>query len=525
MLKVPGGEVDLGIEEFTLTILDNDPADVVTATLRVSSETVAEGSSETLYIELSKVTTEDVTVTLTVLSGSTATESADYSLLPLAPYVLTAGETELAVGISTVVDGLYEGDETVSFELSVVSGPAVASTVSSVVTVTIVEEVPTVSLALSSESVSEGGEVTVSAELSGGFESEVEVLLEIVGGSADTADYMTPSTLRATLSAGVTSVAYLLTATQDRVYEGFDPETLELRVRVSGAGAVITSSVQTLVLMDDDTVEIGFDPSAYSVDEDSGTLTLTARLLSGTLAPGVDLLVDYATRDVSAYAGSDYTATVGTLVFNSVSLSRQITIAVIDDVISEGEESLTVELASIAPVTLAPSEAVVVILDNDPVASLRIAPITPVTEGETLTVDVVLESVLDATVTVTLEVLNVSAESTDYALPATLTTMIGVGDLMATFEIYAEPDDLYEGDETLLLRASGDIVTGTVEVRATIEDEDVAPRVVFVGTESTVAEGLTVSLSVELEGALSESEIEVAFYGIGRCNGLRCAKS
>ena len=47
--------------------------------------------------------------------AGTATEGADYELLPSAPFVLTPGMTELAVGISTVIDGLYEGDETLEF--------------------------------------------------------------------------------------------------------------------------------------------------------------------------------------------------------------------------------------------------------------------------------------------------------------------------------------------------------------------------------------------------------------------------
>ena len=84
---------------------------------------MSEGSSETLYIVLTEATSEDVTVTLTV--AGTATDGADYELLPSVPYVLTPSMTELAVGISTVIDGIYEGDETLEFVISTLSGPAV----------------------------------------------------------------------------------------------------------------------------------------------------------------------------------------------------------------------------------------------------------------------------------------------------------------------------------------------------------------------------------------------------------------
>ena len=68
-----------------------------------------------------------------------------------------------------------------------------------------------------------------------------------------------------------------------------------------------------------------------------------------------------------------------------------------------------------------------------------------------------------------------------------------------------------KGSETLDLRASTDVVPGIVEGRATILDEDVAPRVRFERTTSTVAEGSSVSISVVLEGALIETDVEVEF--------------
>ena len=117
------------MDRVTVTIIDADEAPVVelpedvTVTLRLSSVTVSEGGSETLYIVLTEATSEDVTVTLTV--AGTATDGADYELLPSVPYVLTPGTTELAVGISTVIDGIYEGDETLEFVISTLSGPAV----------------------------------------------------------------------------------------------------------------------------------------------------------------------------------------------------------------------------------------------------------------------------------------------------------------------------------------------------------------------------------------------------------------
>ena len=221
VLSVVDGPAVIGaVDRVTVTITDDDEAPVVpelpevvvvTATLRVSELSVSEGATTTLYIELSDPTSEDVTVTLSVvLSGSTAEEGTDYRLLPLAPYVLRAGETELAVGISTVVDSIYEFTETIEFVILTLSGPAVTGAVDRVtVTITDDDPVPTVSLELSSESVTEGSVVTVSAELSGAYPAPVEVLFEIVGVSVDLTDYSTPSSLRVTIPAGDTLVSFV----------------------------------------------------------------------------------------------------------------------------------------------------------------------------------------------------------------------------------------------------------------------------------------------------------------------------
>ena len=496
----------------TVTILDDD---VPTLSLELSSESVIEGAGVTVSAVLSSSYTDTVEVLFEVVGGSA--EFADYSTPSSLRVTIPVGATRASFVLTATADLMYEAtDETLTLRLSLLSGGVRLT--GAVQTLTIIDDgpVPTVSLELSSASVVEGVGVTVSAELSVVYASEVEVLLEIVGGSAEFADYLTPSTLRATLPAGSTSVAYVLTATVDGLYEGLAAETLELRVRVFGTGGLISSSVETLEIEDVDKVTIGFQETTYRKAEGENAV-LRVAVLVGTLAPGVELSLNYETLDDSAYASSDYTATVGTLLLNSVSTGQDIIVPLIDDEISEVEERLTVELTAVITsdprVTVAPSVSEILIGDNDPVAGFRIVPIMAVTEGETLTVEVVLDSVSASTVTVTLEdALSGTANSgVDYSLPGMLTATIAVGDLTATFRIATLSDELYEGSETLDLRASTDVVPGIVEGRATILDEDVAPRVRFERTTSTVAEGSSVSILVVLEGALIETDVEVEF--------------
>ena len=110
---------------------------VVTATLRVSELSVSEGDTATLNIELSEATSEDVTLTLTVVGGS-ADVMVDYEPL-LVPVVIRAGVLELTVSIRTIDDDVTEETETLVLELSVVDGPAVTGAVDRV-TVTILDD-------------------------------------------------------------------------------------------------------------------------------------------------------------------------------------------------------------------------------------------------------------------------------------------------------------------------------------------------------------------------------------------------
>lgn len=80
-----------------------------------------------------------------------------------------------------------------------------------------------------------------------------------------------------------------------------------------------------------------------TVDEDAGTATFTATHV------GVDtsgpFTVNYQTADITANAGSDYTANSGVLSFNgTVGDTEQIVVSITDDVIFEADETYRIEL-------------------------------------------------------------------------------------------------------------------------------------------------------------------------------------
>ncbi|HKJ77391.1 MAG TPA: S8 family serine peptidase, partial [Gammaproteobacteria bacterium] len=108
-----------------------------------------------------------------------------------------------------------------------------------------------------------------------------------------------------------------------------------------------------------------FAVAGYSVLENGTSVTLTVSRLGGSAGA---VSVDYTTVDGSATAGQDYTAAGGTLSFADGVTGQTITVAVLDDTVYEGDETLSVQLANPTGGASLGTQAstVVTIAENDP---------------------------------------------------------------------------------------------------------------------------------------------------------------
>ena len=77
------------------------------------------------------------------------------------------------------------------------------------------------------------------------------------------------------------------------------------------------------------------------------------------------LTVNYATADGTAVAGSDYTATSGTLTFAPGVTSETIRVPILDDTVYEPNETFTVNLSNPVGATITDGQGVATIQDND----------------------------------------------------------------------------------------------------------------------------------------------------------------
>ena len=120
------------------------------------------------------------------------------------------------------------------------------------------------------------------------------------------------------------------------------------------------------------------DPVAISVGDARAEEGTDANLdFEVTLdrGPGrlVPISVSYTTVDGTAVAGSDYTATSGTLTFDHGETSKTVSVPVLDDSHDEDEETLTLRLSSVSEASIADGEATGTISNSDPLPKALMA--------------------------------------------------------------------------------------------------------------------------------------------------------
>ena len=217
--------------------------------------------------------------------------------------------------------------------------------------------------------------------------------------------------------------------------------------------------------------------------------------------------VDYATANGTATAPADYQATTGTLSFPAGVTTRTVTVLVKGDTLDEADETYFVDLSNPGNATIADSQGLGTITDDDPAPTISIGDAT-VTEGDAGTAN--------ATFTVDLSTASGRAASVAYATasgtataPADYQTTSGTlnfapGETTQTVTVPVNADLLDEIDENFTVNLSSAVGATIADGLGlgTIIDNDPLPALsvndvtVTEGDSGTVAAAFTVSLSV-----------------------------
>ena len=190
-----------------------------------------------------------------------------------------------------------------------------------------------------------GGTATITVTRTGDSTGSVTVDYATSNGTATSGSDYTAASGTLTFADGETSKTFTVPIIDDTLVEG--NETVNLTLSSPTGGATLgTQATATLTIVDDDVAPaatLQFSTAAFSVNENGGTATITVTRTGGSNVP---VSVNYATSNGTATAGSDYTATSGTLNFGVGETSKTFTVPIIDDALVEGNETVNLTLSN-----------------------------------------------------------------------------------------------------------------------------------------------------------------------------------
>ena len=439
-------------------------------------------------------------------ADGTATAPADYTASSGTASFVAGGPMSRTITVPVVGDLLDEANETFTVNLTNPQLPATADITTPTGTGTITDNDPTPSLVINDVSLTEGNAGTANATFA--------VTLSAPSGRNVTVNYATANST-AIQPGDYTTTTGTLTFTPGQVVQTIavpvvgDPndETNETYfVNLSGATNATIADAQGLgtVINDDTPPSIAIDDVSLT-EGNAGTLTLTFTATL-SIASGKTVTVAYATADGTAVAPADYTTAAGTVTFAAGQISRPVAITIRGDTLDEFDETLAVNLSAPTNASIADSQGVGTILDNDAAPSLTInnVAVTEVDAGTaTATFTATLSAASGKVITVDYATSDVTATAPADYTPTGGTLTFSPGTTTQPIAVTLQGDVLDEANETYrvtLSNPSNATITTAIGT-GTITDNDAAPSIAIgdvslsEGNAGTSNASFTVTLS------------------------------
>ena len=207
------------------------------------------------------------------------------------------------------------------------------------------------------------GRATITVTRTGVTVGTLSANYAVSAGTATSGSDFTARTGKLSFTAGQTSKTFTVSIRRDTINEV--NETINLTLSAPVGGLLGSQNTATLTVNDDDAAgTVQFSLPTYTVSE-SGRRAIITVTRTGGSASGVG--VSYATSNGTATAGSDYTATSGTLTFAVNQTTKTFTIPITNDTAVEGNETINLTLSNPTGGAAlgAQSTAQVTISDND----------------------------------------------------------------------------------------------------------------------------------------------------------------
>ena len=488
--------------QATVTVADNDA--LPEFSISDAAATEGPGASVGFTVSLDAASGRPTGVRWRAVSDEDddrpATEDFDYQGIG-ATLTIPAGETEATVSVQLLDDGDHEPTETFEVGLANPTNSVIADGTGEGRILD--DDTPTISI--DDLSVSESAATAqVTVRLSRPAYDEVTLRYGTAAGTAiATMDYTAQSQVAVTIPAGATTATVAVPILADDVYEAdesffvdlSDPAVAELG---SDRRAVIT-------IVDDDSPPALSVGDAQPVAESSGPLVFTVTRTGSTSLPAT---FSWSTADVTAEAGSDFTAASGTVTIPAASSSAQLQVQLVSDSVAEDDETVAVTLSTPINAVIIDGSATGVILDDDQTAARTPGVVVDpsaltVTEGGDGIYTVELSSQPAADVTVAIaghSGTDLSLSGTDLSSDDTLTFTTANWNTAQTVTVRAGDDADAVADAAVTLThtaTSGSHSSAPVAVTVTITETDTA-EVLAEPEDLPVAENASSAYTVAL---------------------------
>ena len=497
-------QVSAGTYSGTTISITDDDVPSVTVSFEQASYTVPEGSSVVVKVVLSADPERTVTIPITPTGQDGATAS-DYSVP--ASVIFNAGDIEKEITFEAAADDVDDDGESVKlgFSNSLPTDVTVGSTDETTISITD-DDVPsvTVSFEQASYTVAEGSSVAVKVVLSADPERTVTIPITSTGQGGSTAsDYNVPASV--VFNSGDTEKTFSFAATDDA--EDDDGERVRLNFGTLPTGVSSTSPSQAVISITDDdvpSVTATFEQPTYTVAEGS-SVTIRVTLSAD---PERTVTIPLLKVNQGGASSSDYSGVPQSVVFNSGDTEKTFDFDAADDSVDDDGESVRISFGTLpGQISAGSYSGTTVSITDDDVLSVTVSfeqDSYSVTEGNTVTVKVVLSADPKRTVTVPLTKTNQGAASnSDYSnVPGNV--VFDSGDTEKTFSFSATQDTVDDDGESVKLGFGNSLPAGVTagtpaETTVSITDDDVpSVTVSFEQPSYTVAEGNSVTVKVKL---------------------------